>query len=499
MVNLYSVQFVLFLSETLVCYYNINRKKQWICLLAASIVFYCFSGIHNLLFLAITGFSTWYGAKKIAQYTKEKKKQQSRCVLWCVVFLNFAMLGCFKYLGTLLTFFALDLGIVLPLGISFYMFQSIGCLIDVYYGKYEIKCNWFKYMLFVSWFPQMIQGPINRYNTIQNELFGEHEWDTENAIKASYRLMYGLLKKYAIANVFSGIIANIFDNPIMDYSGGMVIVGILLYSAQQYADFSAGIDMVLGVSELFGIHMMDNFRQPYFSVSLADFWRRWHISLGKWMRDYVFYPFVLTAPMKKMGKWAKNSMGKHLGRVLPAAVGNLLVFFLVGIWHGAELHYILWGLYNGCVIALSDICAPLYAKINAVLHINVKALWYRVFQIIRTFFVVNVGWFFDRISDVKVALYSMKKAFFNINIDAVSNEWGIVADGYPNYLLTIAGMACVVVFIVSILKENEKDVRQMLFQAPLMVRWSIYLFVLVLFWFANSSSVGVGGFMYANF
>lgn len=498
MINLYSVQFVLFLAATLVCYYNINKKNQWICLLLASIVFYSFSGIHNLLFLMVTGFSTWYGAKKIAQFTKEKSDKK-RHVLWCVVFLNFGMLGYFKYLGTILRFFSIDFGMILPLGISFYMFQSIGYLVDVYYGKCEAESDFAKYMLFVSWFPQMIQGPINRYNTIQNELCGEHEWDTENAIKAFYRIGYGLLKKYAIANVFSGMIANIFDNPAMDYSGGMVIVGILMYSLQQYADFSGGIDMVLGVSELFGIHMMDNFKQPYFATSLADFWRRWHISLGKWMRDYVFYPFVLTGPMKKLGKWAKNKLGKHLGRVLPAAVGNVLVFFLVGIWHGAELHYIIWGLYNGAIIAVSDVCTPLYGKIIEFLHINTKTWWYRIFQIVRTFFVVNIGWFFDRITDVKIALYSIKKAFFNINMEAIADEWIVVSDGYPGYLLAVTIIACVIVFIVSILKENGKDVREMICQSSLVIRWSICLFVIVVFLFANSSSMGVGGFMYANF
>ena len=419
--------------------------------------------------------------------------------LWCVVFLNFGMLGYFKYLGTILSCFSIDFGILLPLGISFYIFQSIGYLVDVYYGKHEVEGNFARYMLFVSWFPQMIQGPINRYSAIQNELYGEHEWDTENAIKAFYRIGYGLLKKYAIANVFSGMIVNIVDNPVMDYSGGIVIAGILMYSLQQYADFSGGIDMVLGVSELFGIHMMDNFRQPYFAISLADFWRRWHISLGKWMRDYVFYPFVLTSPMKKLGKWAKNKLGKHLGRVLPAVVGNLLVFSLVGIWHGAELHYILWGLYNGAIIALSDVCAPLYAKAIEVLHINTKSWWYRVFQIARTFFVVNIGWFFDRISDVKVALYSMKKAFLDINIAAITDEWTVVSDGYPTYLLAVAVITSVVVCVVSILRENGKDVRQMIYQSPMVVRWGVCLFVMGLFLFANSSSMGVGGFMYANF
>ena len=128
-----------------------------------------------------------------------------------------------------------------------------------------------------------------------------------------------------------------------------------MYSFQQYADFSGGIDIVTGAAQLFGIELAPNFRQPYFSISLGDFWRRWHISLGSWMRDYVFYPFALLKPVQKLGKKISKRFGKHLGVVLPASIANILVFFLVGIWHGPEVHYILWGLYNGIVIALSDI------------------------------------------------------------------------------------------------------------------------------------------------
>ena len=140
-----------------------------------------------------------------------------------------------------------------------------------------------------------------------------------------------------------------------DIPGSVVVFGILLYSAQQYGDFSGGIDMVEAASSLFGVGMAENFRRPYFSVSLADFWRRWHITLGTWMRDYVFFPFALTKPMQRLGKWASERLGEHLGRTLPACVANILVFLIVGLWHGAEPHYVAWGLYNGVVIALADL------------------------------------------------------------------------------------------------------------------------------------------------
>lgn len=523
--NFYSIQFVTFLIIALLCYYQFFRRQQWICLLVVSGVFYYFTGVENFIFLLLTGVTTWAGAKQLAVYSKdmselrkdkaiekEEKKirkeaivKKRRTVMWGVLLVNFGVLACLKYLEPILEGLGVigadnPLGLVLPLGISFYTFQSIGYLLDIYYEKYDAEQNFAKYMLFVSYFPQMIQGPINRYDALGTQFSKEHVWDDKNAVKALYRIFYGFLKKYAIANIFAVAIANTFDTPARDFAGVTVVFSILLYSAQQYADFSGGIDMVLGISELFGIQMAENFKQPYFSTSLADFWRRWHISLGKWMRDYVFYPFAVTKPMKNFGKWVNKKAGKHLGRVLPPAIGNILVFFIVGVWHGAEWHYVVWGLYNGAVIALSDILAPVYDKITAALHIDKKAKWYHVFQIIRTFLVVNIGWYFDRITDVAVAFYSMKKSVLNFNMAVFAEEYAIIFEGVKSYGVFLAAAACVIVFVVSVLGENKIDVRELLYKTPLLVRWGIYTFVILLILF-SSTRVGdaAGGFMYANF
>lgn len=522
--NFYSIQFVTFLAAALLCYYKLFPKQQWICLLTASAVFYYFTGIENFIFLLLTGFTTWAGAKRIASYSqellelrkdktieKDEKKARKeaivnkrRTVMWGVLLANFGVLACLKYLEPVLEGLGVIgadevLGLVLPLGISFYTFQSIGYLLDIYFEKYEPEQNFARYMLFVSYFPQMIQGPINRYDALGEQFKEQHVWDDAAATKAVYRIFYGLMKKYAIANIFAVAIANTFDTPAKDFSGAIVVFSILLYSAQQYADFSGGIDMVLGISELFGIQMKENFRQPYFSTSLADFWRRWHISLGNWMRDYVFYPFALTKPMKKFGKWANKKLGKHLGRVLPAALGNILVFFVVGIWHGAEWHYIIWGLYNGAVIALSDILGPVYEKMTTVLRINKKAVWYHLFQIIRTFIVVNIGWYFDRITDVSVALYSMKKSVLNFNMTAFEGEYAIIFEGVKAHGILMAVIGCVILFVVSVLEENKVNVREVLYKSPLLIRWGVYTFVIVLILFSCTRIGDAGGFMYANF
>ena len=217
------------------------------------------------------------------------------------------------------------------------------------------------------------------------------------------------------------------------------------------------------------------------------------------MRDYVFYPFALTKPMKNFGKWANKKLGKHLGRVLPAAIGNLLVFFIVGIWHGAEWHYVVWGLYNGAVIALSDVLTPVYDKLSNTLHINKKAAWYHVFTIIRTFIVVNIGWYFDRITEISMAIDSLKKSILHLNFGVFTQEAVAIFDGIKEGAGMIAIISCVLVFIVSVLEENRLDVKGVLFKAPLWMRWVVYTVVILLILISSTRVGDIGGFMYANF
>lgn len=510
--ELYSLQFLILLLVSLAVYYTIGKNYQWICLLVVSGLFYLWTGNGNFIFILLTGMSTW-GAARAMEYIattsaivrkngaldkdekkriKKKTTSQRKAIMLSVVMLNFGILAYIKYWNTN--------SFLMSLGISFYTFQSIGYLLDIYYEKYKCEKNPAKYMLFVSFFPQMIQGPINRFEHMREQFFSVHSMTFEQAERSIYKIFYGLLKKYAIANVLAPLIVEILDGEIDNTMPGSVIVfGIFLYSIQQYADFSGGIDMVMGIAMLFGIEMMPNFRQPYFSTSLADFWRRWHISLGKWMRDYVFYPFALTKPMKKLGKWANNKLGKHLGRVLPAMLGNIVVFFTVGIWHGSQLHYILWGLYNGLVIAFSDLFAPLYAKLASMLKVNVKAKGFYIFQILRTFIIVNIGWYFDRIEDVgkcfqylgQTVTYFCGQRFLPV-LMRILQDYSIIS-------VMLAFLATGFVFFVSVLREKQTDMYVYLHRVPIVIRWGIYYLVILLILFSFFAASDAGGFMYANF
>lgn len=527
--NLFSLEFVVLLCILFSLYYVVPKKLQWVCLLIAGMIFYVFSGIENLLLIGVTSFTTWYAGglmarlaeqfnkqKKQPEVTKEQRKElkavmirKKRIVLVLTLLLNFGILGYLKYWSTIyegfMKVFAPEqqiapLGLLLPLGISFYTFQSVGYLIDQYKGTYEPEKNYLKYLLFVSFFPQMIQGPINRFAQLGQQFFKPHYFDWENVKRALFLMLFGLMKKYAIANLLANGIAAVLDAPAADMPGSVIIAAILMYSAQQYADFSGGIDLVLGIAQLFDIRMTPNFRQPYFATSLGDFWRRWHISLGSWMKDYVFYPFALTKGMQRASKWAGNRFGKHVGRVFSGCIGNILVFFIVGIWHGAQLHFILWGLYNGIVIALSEVLKPVFSKWTAALPIREESTGFHIFRVLRTFLVVNIGWYFDRVVDFGDCMLCFKNTIFHFKLAEFVPCMSVLMDDVLSLkAVAIVLFAICLVFIHSLLSELQVDVFAWLSQKKIMVRWGVYYMLMLLIQISMSYATSSEAFMYAVF
>ena len=525
--QLYSIQFVVFLIALLALYYlagRIRPQRQWLVLLVGSLVFYAASGWLNFVFIFAIAFSGWAcgiafkkisdaAARKRSVATSREEKKAAKTwasrrkwlVLLACLVVDFGILAYLKYWNAILGFFGQADGpmassLLLPLGISFFTFQSVGYVIDSYNSKVEPERNFLKYLLFISWFPQLLQGPINRFDPLGEKLFASRRFDVDLAKRSLLLLGFGLMKKYAIANMLVRPVAASLNNIGASTPGSVVVFGILLYSAQQYTDFSGGIDMVLGISGLFGIEMAKNFRQPYFSTSLADFWRRWHITLGAWMRDYVFYPFALRPSMQRFGKWAKTHLGRHWGRTLPASIANILVFFLVGIWHGAETHFVLWGLYNGLVIAAADLASPIFSRLNEALGVSDESFGWRLWRIIRTFVVVNIGWYFDRIERFDMCMTGFRNTL--LSFDAGRFLQYIKGNFHVQHFtvcLLIAMAGCLVVFIVSVLKERGVDVSRELLAKNVVVRYAVYTVVMMLMLLAFSLIPSAEGFMYANF
>ena len=524
--QLYSLQFVAFLCLSLAAYFALGRiapRYQWTVLLTASLGFYVCTGWHNLFFILLTAGSSWavgmaFGkleerskaARKAASDRAQKKEIKARfnhckwLALLAALTLNFGVLSYIKYWNVLLDGLGmgesfLSSSLLLPLGLSFYTFQSMGYLIDAYNGKVRPERNPLRYLLFVSWFPQLIQGPINRFDQLADQLCAPRRFDAAGAKRALLLIGFGMLKKFVVADMLVKTIAACLDQVTPGTPGSIIVFGILLYSVQQYGDFSGGIDMVRGVSQLFGVRMAENFRQPYFSVSLGDFWRRWHITLGAWMRDYVFYPFALTDVMRRFGKWAGAHLGEHWGRTLPASVANVLVFFLVGLWHGAEAHFIWWGLYNGLVIAAADLASPLFARMKAALRVDDTTNMWHVWRVVRTFIVVNIGWYFDRIYDFGDCLQAFHNTLFNFNAGSFYSSLSALHIANIKVCFLLALMGCLIVLIVSIQRERGIDVGEKILALPFVVRTVMLSALILLIALSFAFAPAQGGFLYANF
>ncbi|MDO5299889.1 MAG: MBOAT family O-acyltransferase [Clostridia bacterium] len=500
-------------------YYVCPLKLRWLLLLAVSYAFYAYHGLSALPYILLTTLSTWAGALMIGRIAQKSKarlreekatldaaakkqikaraKTRQRVLFWAVLLVNFGVLAVIKYSDAVLSLFsAPSPGFLLPLGISFYTFQSMGYLIDVYNGKYAPEQNPVKFALFVSFFPQLIQGPIGRYDQLAPQLVKPHRFDLDAIERGALLMIWGFFKKKVIADRALPLVEEVFANQGA-YGGAVIAVGVLFYSLQQYCDFSGGIDLVAGIAELFGIHLAPNFKRPYFSVSLGDFWRRWHISLGSWMRDYVFYPFALTRPMSRVSKALKKHAGADIARAFPAALGNILVFLLVGIWHGATANYVLWGLYNGVILAVSALLEPYYKRFGEKHH--TKSRGFHLFRVLRTFLIVNIGWYFDRCTRAADAFAMLGKTFLDPRLPQLSD--GTLArlclETRDFHILFIATL---ILFFVSLAQERGVRIRDWLMGRTLAVRWALllcfFLFVIATFEGAGGTN---SGFLYAVF
>lgn len=524
-----SMNFLLFLTAAVMGYYVIPKRFQWVWLLIFSYLFYLASGIMAIVFILTTTVTTFcaglclermdrnlsaaleraaqegsslpFGDKKTL---KARARRNKKWIVALVLLTNFGILAALKYRNfaaeNLNQLFGTDfasVSLLLPLGISFYTFQSMGYLIDVYRGKYAPDHSLFRFALFVSFFPQILQGPIGRYDRLSSQLFAKRGFSLERIERGAQLMLWGYFKKIVIADRAAVVVSEVFGNYEV-YGGIVVIAAVLCYSIQLYGDFSGGMDVVMGASECFGICLDPNFKRPYFARSISDFWHRWHITLGTWMKDYVFYPFSLSKGMNRFGKYCKKHFGKHISRILPVCIANLLVFFLVGVWHGPAWKFIVYGLYNGLIIAAGNLLAPLYTKMALALHIPNESKPWAVLQILRTFLLVNISWYFDMAESLGAALTMMKNTVQGFTLTALA-DGSLLNLGLDKKDYLALAFACGVLFVVSLFQENQVQMRETLAGKPLAIRWGAYLLLLFAIPLLGQINLTGGGFIYAQF
>ncbi len=491
-----------------IVFYNLFPKKARPCfLLASSILFFYLLSGWRVLFILLTIVSIYISTvymdkidtkKKLVleetkdddkKLIKESFKRKKRLVLILCLLFNIAFLFIFKYLK----FFTINLNYILdlfklgnfsimrfiaPIGISFYTLGALSYLFDVYNGKIKADKNFLKVALYMAFFPCIMEGPICRFPDTAEDLFKGSKITYHNLCFGLQRILWGLFKKMVIADRINIVVKTIFEGYI-NYQGPVIFLGALSYTIMLYMDFSSAMDVVCGIGNIFGVNIPENFKQPFFSKNISEFWTRWHISLGAWFKDYIYYPISLSKPMKKMTLKLRKILGNHYGPLLSGTVALFVVWFLNGLWHGAGWTYILFGLYHFIMISIGNITRTPLSKLYVKLNIASSKLL-KLCQIIKTTFLVILGELIFRANSVSSALAMLKKIFTSFRIN--KGELCSLGIDLPDVMVLI--IALFIVLIINLYREKGISVRSKLEEKNIVIRWFIYyalIFAIIIF------------------
>lgn len=526
-----SYSFIGFAVFILFAYYLLPKKCQWMLLLLASYIFYFIAGPEYIIYIVVTTVTTYFSACRIeknanrqSEYLKSagkelskeekklyKEKQKHIRSRWKIagILINIIILATVKYSNFLISNVNDILGafggteklsfvtMILPLGISFYTFQAIGYLIDVCRGTVHAERNLFKYALFISFFPQLVQGPISRFGELSKTLYSKHNFNGKELCFGLQRILWGFFKKLVIADRILAGVSTIMGD-VDTYNGAYAFVGMILYTLQLYADFTGGIDITIGIAQTFGIKIMENFNRPYFSKSLKEYWRRWHISMCSWFRDYIFYPVSSSRLMQKFTKVSRKYLGGTIGKHLPVYISSFVVWFSTGIWHGASWNFIVWGMANWFILMISEELEPVYLKFHNRFKMS-KKFTYRLFQTGRTFLLICCLNLFDCYSSVADTLKALGSVF-------TADNWNVLWNGellkigltMEDYFIILSG--AVILLVVSIIQRSG-SIRNKISKKPYPVKYIIWfgLFITVLLAGAYGAGYDSSQFIYNRF
>lgn len=489
----------LFLIAVVIIYNLIPKKFRSFLLLIASYTFFFIISGKLILFLILSTLSIYGGAILIKHFNinrnnelenidvdksvvKEKYKKINRLVLIFTILLNVSFLFFFKYTN----FFSINLNYIFsalnidfsfkiikhlaPIGISFYTLMAISYIIDVYKGKIETETNFVKLALYLSFFPTIVEGPIIRYSDIKDDLYACEKVNYKNFCFGFQRILYGFFKKLVIADRLNILVKLVFSN-YTSYSGLSVLGAIISYTVLLYTEFSGTMDVVIGSAEIFGISVKENFQQPFFSKTIQEFWTRWHISLGLWFKDYIFYPISLSKPIKKLMLKTRKCFGNHYGVLITSTISLFVVWSLNGLWHGAGYTYLFYGMYHFTLITLGNILTPIIVKVCAFLKINRENIFYKILQNIKLIIFVLIGELFFRAPTVKAGFGMLGKVFNNF-MDFNNGEFFSLGLDIKDFIIVL--IALIVVLIVSVLNEKGIHIREKISKQNIVLRWLIY-------------------------
>lgn len=397
----------------------------------------------------------------------------------------------------------LNLPLISALGMGYYTLQILGYMIDCYWENIEPQRNPIKLFLFTAYFPQLTTGPISRYSEL-NSLYDRHYFKYQNLSFGTQRILWGFVKKLVLAERIGLIVSGIIANPDI-YTGFYTWLVILLYPIQMYADFSGCMDIVLGVSELFDIHLTENFRNPFFSRSSQEFWQRWHITLGAWAKDYVLYPLLKSKWMIKLGKATKKKFGKKTGKFIVSATGMFVLWMVMGIWHGGVKYIVGVSLWYWIILMLGELLTPLFLQIADTFHMKTESFSWHFFQSSRTYLIYAIGAVFFSVG-VKRGIALLQEAWRVIFEKDYANPWiffdGSILDlGITYGDINIIIIVVALLFIVGFLREKYGYARIWVQKQGFAFRWFVWiaLFILVLICGKYGPDYNAADFIYQGF
>ncbi len=460
-----SLHFLIFFPIVTAVYFSIPHKYRWILLLISSYYFYMSWKAEYVILIIISTLIDYIAGIIIYNSKTQRRKN---LFLWLSLLSNLGLLFTFKYfnffsdsLRTILQQFSIQLDpitlkVLLPVGISFYTFQTISYTIDVYRGEIKPQKHIGIFALYVSYFPQLVAGPIERAKNLLPQFFEKHYFDYKRVTDGLKLMLWGFFKKVVIADRLAIIVNTIYATPT-DYNGIPLILATVFFAFQIYCDFSGYSDIAIGSAQIMGIRLMDNFNRPYFSKSISEFWKRWHISLSSWFKDYLYIP--LGGNRVSTSRW----------------YFNLFVTFLVsGLWHGANLTFVIWGALHGFYVIFGVITKTLKDRLLNITKLIQFPRLIQLSRILSTFVLVNIGWVIFRANNVSDAFYILTHLFKGISFSSK----GIIPGLDWTDLFFVIGIIAFMEFVHLI--QEHSSIRQFLDGKPLLLRWLIYLIIIFL-------------------
>lgn len=469
-----SWKFILFFPFVLTIYFLVKPRFRYIWLLIASYFFYmCW----NPRYIILIGISTviTFGSGILIERSHSREKS-GKCWVVLSLLLNLGILFLFKYLNfTILNIEWLlnklnaaltvpRFDVLLPVGISFYTFQALSYTMDVYRKEIKAERHFLRYALFVSFFPQLVAGPIERSGSLLAQINQEKHFDWDNFRDGLLYMIWGFFEKMVIADRIAILVDTVYSN-YTEFVGFQIAFATILFGFQVYCDFAGYTDIAIGAAKIMGFHLMKNFRQPYFSMSIADFWRRWHISLSTWFRDYLYIPLG----------------GNRKGQVIKYR--NIMIVFMVsGLWHGASWGYIIWGGLHGVYQIIGDLLKPYYENFLKQKNIRTNCFSWRLLKKIITFILVDFAWLFFRAAGARTALRMILHSIRRCNPFPILTG-GLYEMGLNRNSITVLTISLMILFIVDYLKEKGNIKQKFLSQNKWFYYGISYAGILVVLFF----------------